>query len=145
MTTDEPSDEPRSEEPFRITYFDPVQDRSPDIPGDTHPPRTSADGGHHKPPTFELALETRERVASMETSVQKVQNSVDRIEDNVDEVADKIDRVENDALDEERFERDYADDIESNSQITTILKWVAGAVVVVVSVLSLLVQIGPLP
>lgn len=126
---------------YRITYFDRIAAES-----EYRSRPAYADGGppHRESSTFALAMETRERVAAVETSVDSIEASVNRIEETVDEVAEDVSNVDDSALHEERFEDRYKEKILRNWRFWTVVKWVLSAMVTSTLVIAGLMEAGVL-
>jgi len=99
----------------------------------------AGDGGFS---TAEHIIATRERLSRVEADVKTVKSATTRIEEKVNELADETERVENQSMSKERFDRDYADELETTMKMATIIQWVVAAVVLIVGIIGTLVKIG---
>lgn len=111
------SDEHHAERAYVITY----PDDTGSSPHPVEPPLADGTGEHGQQP---FLLETRERLAHVESQVGQVADSVDRIEDKVDDVADEVSEVDDGSLDTDRFNNHFAEQIRANTRIRAIARWV---------------------
>lgn len=88
-----------------------------------------------------MQYEYAQRLSRLEAEIQSVRASTSRIEDQVGDLSDTIAEVDEESLDNEKFEELYRDDIEQNTRITNIVKWAGGAAVVLMTAFLTLVQI----
>lgn len=77
-------------------------------------------------------LETRERLASVESSVDRNGEVIERVDDKLDVIDEDLARVEEDTLDKEYFENHYKSTIETNDDVTTLLIWGGGVALALV-------------
>lgn len=83
--------------------------------------------GAGKQTRAELLIETRERIASVETEIAQNSETLDRIEDKVNDIDETVDEVDSNAMGEEYFDENFRDEITRNSKIAYLAVW-AGSI-----------------
>lgn len=92
-----------------------------------------------------VVLETRERLTEVEQGQKALIETVGRIETKVEDVRSMVQTVDDEALTEARFNREYADTIAQWRKYVTVFKWVGAAVVILAAVMQILVYAGAMP
>lgn len=95
------------------------------------------------PPTT-LTIETRERLAGVESKVESNADSLDRIEETLEEIQSEVREVDEQALDEEYFRSEYRPDIEHNATVASLLVWGGGVLLALLGMFATLLSSGVL-
>lgn len=87
-------------------------------------------------------VKAHERLARVEEGQNSLKDSVDRIEVKVDDLRESIEEVDEASLSRSRWEREAQPTIEQWDKYLTVVKWAAGAVILLAAIVQIMMFAG---